>query len=384
MKTYDDNLGMEDPAGAWEVRRKASGSAGDNWKILIVDDEKDVHDVTILALKRLTYDSRGVEFISAYSAAEGKAILAAHPEIAVVFLDVVMEDEGAGLNLVRSIREELKNDMVRIILRTGHSGQAPEESVTLEYDINDYREKTDLTALSLRTVLITALRSYSAIATIKGLNMEIDATQKELIYALGEIAESRSLETGFHVRRVGEISAILGARYGLDEEKVSLLRLAASMHDLGKLAINDTILNKPGSLTEDEFAVMKTHSILGYEILHRSKRSLLRMAATIAREHHENFDGSGYPDGLKGDEIDICSRIVALVDVFDALGTRRVYKEPWGMAEILQCIRDERGRKFDPVLVDLFFENIATVEAVREKYEHMEVASASVHRDSLH
>ena len=130
-----------------------SMSAADRWKVLIVDDEKDVHDVTILALKRLEFELRGIEFLSAYSAAEGIALLEAHPDIAVVLLDVVMEDDHAGLAMVRKIRENLKNDRVRIILRTGHPGQAPEESVTRDYDINDYREKTELTAKNLRTGL---------------------------------------------------------------------------------------------------------------------------------------------------------------------------------------------------------------------------------------
>ena len=344
-----------------------SMAAADRWKVLIVDDEKDVHDVTILALKRLEFELRGIEFLSAYSAAEGIALLEAHPDIAVVLLDVVMEDDHAGLAMVRKIRENLKNDRVRIILRTGHPGQAPEESVTRDYDINDYREKTELTAKSLRTVLITALRSFRAISTIHTLHQEIDATQRELIYSLGEIAESRSTETGRHVRRVGEISAILAEKFGLPQPEVELIRIAAPMHDLGKLAINDSILNKPGPLTAEEFAVMKTHTDLGYEILGQSERPLLKMAATIAREHHENYDGTGYPRGLGYADISIYSKIVALVDVFDALGTKRVYKEAWPREKILEFIRTESGRKFDPQLVELLFANSDEIFQVRQQ-----------------
>jgi len=339
-----------------------------NWKILIVDDEKDVHDVTILVLKRLSFDSRGLVFLSAFSAAEAKKILRDQPDIAVIFLDVVMEDDNAGLSLVAYIREELHNDMVRIILRTGHPGQAPEESVTMEYDINDYRKKSELTSLSLQTVLITALRSYRYIATIQGLNREIEDTQEELIYALGEIAESRSVETGHHVRRVGETSRILATKCGLPIEQAFLLQLAASMHDLGKIAINDSILNKPGPLSVEEFEIMKTHCDLGSEILGGSKRPLLQMAAIIAKEHHENYDGTGYPQGLKGEEINMYSRIVALADVFDALGMKRVYKEPWPREKILECIRAERGKKFDPRLVDLFFQNVDEIDQIRKQF----------------
>ena len=342
--------------------------AADKWKVLIVDDEKDVHDVTVLALKRLVFDSRAVEFLSAFSAAEARNILCANTDVAVLLLDVVMEDENAGLDLVRYIREELKNKMVRIILRTGHPGQAPEESVTMEYDINDYREKSELTARSLKTALITAFRSYRDIATIKSLNHEIESTQKELIYTLGEIAESRSVETGHHVKRVGEISALLASRYGLAAEEAARMPLAASMHDLGKLAIHDSILNKPGPLTGAEFEIMKHHCELGYEILSKSSRPLLQMAKVIAREHHENFDGTGYPYGLKGAEISIWSRIVALADVFDALGTRRVYKEAWPKEKIFDYIVAESGKKFDPELVEVFIRHIDDVYKVRERF----------------
>ena len=345
----------------------AEAQLGGRWKVLIVDDEKDVHEVTILALKRLEFELRGIEFLSAYSAAEGIRLLEANPDTAVVLLDVVMEDDHAGLAMVRKIREGLKNDRVRIILRTGHPGQAPEESVTRDYDINDYREKTELTARSLRTVLITALRSFRAISTIHSLHQEIDATQRELIYSLGEIAESRSTETGRHVRRVGEISAILAEKIGMSQAEVELIRIAAPMHDLGKLAINDSILNKPGPLTPEEFAVMKTHTDLGYEILGQSERPLLKMAATIAREHHENYDGTGYPRGLGHEDISTYSKIVALVDVLDALGTKRVYKEAWPRDKIIEFIRAESGRKFDPQLVALLLENSDEIFQVRRQ-----------------
>lgn len=338
------------------------------WTVLIVDDEKDIHDVTVLALKRLEYEGRGLSFLSAYSAAEGLKLLRKNPDVAVVLLDVVMEKENAGLAMVRQIREELQNDRVRIVLRTGHPGQAPEESVTLDYDINDYREKTELTARSLRTVLITALRSYRAIDMIHNLNQEIDATQRELMYTLGEIAENRSIETGHHVRRVGEIAAILARGCNLSPGEVESLHMAASMHDLGKLAIEDSILNKPGQLTPAEFELMKKHCDFGYELLCHSKRPLLQMAAVVAQEHHENFDGTGYPKGIREHEINLYSRIVALVDVFDALGTRRVYKNPWPQEKILDFIRAESGRKFDPQLVDLFFENIEEIRLVAERW----------------
>lgn len=339
------------------------------WKILIVDDDPDVHDVTVMALKRLVFDERKLTFLSAYSAAEARTLLVAHPDIVVTLLDVVMEDDAAGLTLVRHIRENMGNESIRILLRTGHPGLAPEESVTMDYDINDYREKTDLTARSLRTMLMSALRSYRALETIQNLNRELDNTQKELIYTLGEIAEFRTANEAFHIQRVGEISAMLGRKTGLAEEEANLLNLAASMHDFGKIAIREDIINKPGKLTDDEFEIIKTHSMLGHEIFKRSRRPLLRMAAIIAKEHHENYDGSGYPDGLKGDAIHLYSRIVALVDVYDALCHKRVYKEAWDEADAIDELKRQSGIKFDPALLAQFLENMDEVRCIVRKYD---------------
>jgi response regulator RpfG family c-di-GMP phosphodiesterase len=334
------------------------------WKILIVDDDEDIHDVTEMALRRLVYEDRPLLILHAFSALEAKLRLIENPDVAVALLDVVMENDTAGLDLVKTIRDVMKNDNIRLILRTGNPGKAPEESVTLAYDINDYRGKTELTAQSLRTAVIIALRSYQAVITIKNLHKEIDDTQKELIYTLGEIAESRSLETGHHVKRVSEISSFLAEKLNLPNDHVDLIGLAASMHDLGKMAIDDRILNKPGKLTKDEFEIVKKHSALGYEILKNSKRELLQLAAVIAHEHHENYDGSGYPRGLKGDEISLESRIVGLVDVYDALFIKRVYKESWPKKDILEYMRSQRGIKFDPLILDVFFENLEELEAM--------------------
>lgn len=339
-----------------------------SWKILIVDDEDDVHTVTRLALRRLIFEERPMEFLSAHSAAEAKALLHIHSDIAVILLDVVMEDDNAGLSLASYIRKELSNSMVRIIIRTGAPGQAPEEHVIMDYDINDYREKTELTTQRLRTAVITALRSFRDLSTIDTLNLEIEETQKELVFALGEIAESRSSETGNHVKRVGEIAKILASSYKLPDSETEIVRLAASMHDLGKLAIHNSILAKPDALTSEEFAIMKTHSEMGYEMLRASKRPLLQTAAIIAYQHHENYDGTGYPQGLKGKEIHLYSRIVALADVFDALGNQRIYKSPWPNDQIKDYISEQSGKKFDPQIVNLLFKNFNTISSVRDMF----------------
>ncbi len=331
------------------------------WKILVVDDDLDTHEIIELTLKRLVFDERSLDFIHTYSAAEAKIKLIDHSDIAIALLDVVMEYDTAGLDLVKFIRDDLKDDKIRLILRTGNPGHAPEDNVTLQYDINDYRGKTE-PVQSLKTVIITALRAYKSIVTIQNLYNEIEQTQRELIYTLGEIAESRGMGLGKHVEKVGRITALLAEKMNFPLNQIDHIRLGASMHDIGKMAINDNILNKPGVLTFDEFEQMKKHTYYGYEILKNSDRELLKTAALIAYEHHENYNSTGYPRGLKGDEIQLISRIVALVDVFDALATKRVYKEVWPRDEILSFIKSQSGVKFDPEVVNVFFENLDSID----------------------
>ncbi|MHB8151278.1 MAG: DUF3369 domain-containing protein [Desulfobulbia bacterium] len=490
-----------------------SGANG-TWKVLVVDDEEEVHAVTKLVLADFSYENKRLLFLHAYSGKEARELIAEHPDTAIIFLDVVMEKNDAGLDVVRHIREELKNSFVRIILRTGQPGQAPAEKVIIEYDINDYKEKTELTAQKLFTTMVASLRSYRdiltieanrkglekiidaatsicrlrsvtnlasgvltqlvailhlsenalycrtsgiAVANIQGsfkmlaatgvyesyldaevggdlpakvlayvqqatalkqsicqdnryigyfcsergeetviylegwrdlseldrrmievfcgnvqvayenvlLTQEIEGTQKEIIYTLGQLAEMRSLETGNHVHRVAEYSRLLAEKHGMSPREVEVIRLASSMHDVGKVAIPDAILNKTGPLTAAEFEIMKTHTSRAQEMLGLSDREVVKAAIVIAMQHHEKFDGSGYPKGLKGEDIHISARITALADVFDALGSDRTYRQAWEMEAILDLIRAERGVHFDPILVDLFFENIDTILAIR-------------------
>jgi response regulator RpfG family c-di-GMP phosphodiesterase len=203
---------------------------------------------------------------------------------------------------------------------------------------------------------------------VKALNLEIEETQKEVVFTMGAIGESRSKETGNHVKRVAGYSKILALASGMDETEAEMLKQASPMHDIGKVTIPDAILNKPGKLDAQEFEKMKEHAVLGYEMLKHSNRALLQMAATVAHEHHEKYDGSGYPRGLKGEAIHIYGRITAIADVFDALGSNRIYKKAWEDERIFALFRSERGKHFDPVLVDLFFNHINEILLVRDAY----------------
>ena len=487
------------------------------WKVLIVDDDEEVHSITTLVLKNFSYDGKGIKFLHAYSAEEAKKLMARNPDTAVLLLDVVMESQDAGLALVEYVRKTLNNPFVRIILRTGQPGQAPEESVIVDYDINDYKEKTELSSQKLFTVMVSSLRTYRDILTIEAnrkglkriidasanlfelrslknlasgvltqlvsilhmdpnaivcetsgfaattekfevlaatgkfeemteintkealpedvrndlkeaiaqkqtmyfpdryvgyfqsdvgsaiviysegwnelselnkylieifctnvhvafenthLNLEIEETQKEIIYTLGEIAEARSEETGLHVKRVSEYSRFLGEKYGLNPSQIEILRMASPMHDVGKVAIPDNILNNPGPLSDGEFETMKNHAELGFGMLGSSGRKIMKAAAIIAVQHHEKFNGSGYPNGLKGDEIHIFARITAIADVFDALCTDRVYHKAYDMPEILAYFKNERGKHFDPELVDIFLNNIDEFLRIKKTFSH--------------
>ena len=485
---------------------------------MVVDDEPDVHEVTTMIFKRFQLDGRPLEIFHAYTGIAAREVLQRQSDIALVLLDVVMETERSGLDFVRWCREELGNRFVRIVLRTGQPGQAPEQQVIVDYDINDYREKTELDRKRFFTVMITALRGYRDIMeveqarqlqlryrsglervleatnslfehrrltdfagglleqimailrlsekgvlvqargvsgvqsgqefemlasfpeskspsaldpdltaalsraldvkasglngdifvgyypsrtpkitllAIKGaghiddfdmqllkvfssgiaiafdnilLNQEVLDTQGELIHRMGDAVESRSHEAGFHVKRMAELSHRLALAYGMSPEEADIVRRAAPMHDIGKIATPDAVLLKTSRLTPDEWEIMRQHPALGHSILDGSKRPVIAAAAMIAHQHHEKIDGSGYPQGLVGDDINVYARIVAVADVFDALSHVRCYKPAWPMVDVLNYLREASGTHLDANIVKLLIENLDEAIAINALY----------------
>jgi response regulator RpfG family c-di-GMP phosphodiesterase len=199
------------------------------------------------------------------------------------------------------------------------------------------------------------------------LERDKEKAQNEMVVALSEAIEARSRETGNHVRRVAEYSRLLAQLSGLDEETAHLLYLAAPLHDAGKIAIPDAVLNKPGPHTDDEQVVMRQHAELGRRIFEEHHSPVLKAAAIVAGEHHERWDGNGYPNGYRGEQIHIFGRITALADVFDALTHERCYKEAWPLKRTLQYLVEERGRRFDPELVDIFMQNLDQFVAIHNR-----------------
>lgn len=483
------------------------------WRVLVVDDDESVHQVTKLVLADAEIEHRKLIIVSAYSSKEAKDILLNDNTFCMAFVDVVMETDHAGLELVEWIRKDLQNQAIRLILRTGQAGTAPEAKVIKDFDINDYKEKTDFTANKMITTVYASIRAYRDIMTIQrsldafkklieathdllkinqlktfgsaALNhllalmnvessalyiartqidfthhasstiiactgkyvcesdslensnieehvknriqqvftdkshfsddtcfvgyyrasnnaasvlyiefeddkehfkaslaelfatnvalilesltkqQEIEKTQKELLYIVGEAVEARSKETGAHVRRVATICALIAEKIGLEDDYIEALRIAAPLHDLGKISIPEHILHRPGKLEGADWKIMQTHAQVGADILKKSTVSVSKLASRLAHFHHENWDGSGYPEGLKGEDIPLEARIMAVADVFDALGSKRCYKEAWPDEQVKSFLIADKGKKFEPRLVDVIVDNFDEFLAIR-------------------
>lgn len=200
------------------------------------------------------------------------------------------------------------------------------------------------------------------------LYQEIENTQREILFIMGEVGESRSKETGNHVKRVAEYCNLLATYKGLSEDDSELIKLASPMHDIGKIAIPDAVLKKPGKLDDAEYQIMKSHAGIGYEMLRNSKRRLLRASAEIAWTHHEKWDGSGYPHGIAGEEIPLFGRICAVADVFDALANDRCYKKAWPREQIIDLFEKESGKHFDPELATILLRHYDRFEEINQLY----------------
>ncbi|MFC5531973.1 HD domain-containing phosphohydrolase [Cohnella yongneupensis] len=260
-------------------------------------------------------------------------------------------------------------------IRTGYHTKSV---ITVPFTNNDgeiigayqaINKMTDVDYFTTRDLELLSLAASYAGKSLESvmLHQEIIDTQREIISTMGEVGEIRSKETGNHVKRVAEYSYVLALGMGMDISEAELLRTVSPMHDIGKVAIPDAVLNKPGKLTEEEYDIIKSHTKIGHQLLRGSRRELLRTAAIVAEQHHEKWDGNGYPSGRKGEEIHIYGRITAVADVFDALSAERVYKPAWPIEKIENLFREERGRHFDPAVIDVFFQELPLLLEIRER-----------------
>jgi response regulator RpfG family c-di-GMP phosphodiesterase len=217
--------------------------------------------------------------------------------------------------------------------------------------------------------LLQIISNYASAALENALlALKIKDNQHKIISKLSTAAEFKDTETSNHTKRVGAYSALIAEKIGLPKEEVDLIRETAPMHDAGKIGISDSILLKPDKLTDKEFDKMKTHTQIGYNLLQDEESEFLQAAAIIALEHHEKYNGKGYPNRKSGEDIDLYARIVAIADVFDALTTERPYKKAWSNEKTMSLLQEERGQHFDPKLVDIFINNFDDVLLIQQKY----------------
>jgi putative two-component system response regulator len=322
-------------------------------RVLVVDDTPKNIQLLASVLKANGYE---VGFaVDGYKALEALQ----RERYDLVLLDVMMPGMD-GFTVCRKIKEDPALQPIPVIFTTALNDT---ESIVKGFEVGG----ADYITKPFNTVeLLARVRSQIQLKRLQ--DKEIEATQREIIFTMGAIAETRSQETGNHVRRVAEYSYLLAKLHGMSDEDAERLQMASPMHDIGKVGIPDSILNKPGKLTAEEWETMKTHSQLGYEMLRHSQRPILKTAALVALEHHEKWNGTGYPRGLRGEEISLEGRITALADVFDALGSDRCYKKAWELDRILDLFREERGQHFDPTLTDLFFEHLDRFLELRERF----------------
>jgi len=469
-----------------------------SWKVLVVDDEVDIRTLTKLSLKGFAFDQRELHFLEAASAYEARQLLAQHDDIALALIDVVMETDDAGLKLVEYIRDELHNRMIRLVIRTGQPGAAPERYVIENFDIDDYKDKTELTATRLYTTVRSAIKAYrdlktidlnrqglarvldaapdlyrishaslnhffegvltqivglcnladmsfistldGMVATIDGQEINVQATTGPVkdrarleeirqlcaeavksgalperirqngivipltvgvqpvgfvyveptralsdadydllrvmaqqcsnalenqrlhidlqeaydnaIEMLAEIAEFKDKTTGQHIHRIDGYTRLVAIELGIPPDEAVLWGKASRLHDVGKIGIPDEVLRKPGKLNAEEFEIMKAHVTIGASILSHDKS--LALAREVALSHHERWDGGGYPTGRPSREASLLTRIVSVVDVFDALVSRRPYKLPWALENAAATVREGAGSQFDPTVVAAF------------------------------
>lgn len=323
--------------------------------IMIIDDSKTIIRVLNSLLKnKVNKDLNIVECSSGEEALE--KFKNDNINIDLILLDVVMNGMD-GYETCENLKSNPKTEDITIMFLTSKNEEKDIikgfEVGGVDYIFKPFREAEFIARVQLQLKLIEFKKQ------------EFENIQSEVLLKVGEIGESRSKETANHVKRVAEYSYLLAKLYGLEEKEAKILYNASPMHDIGKVSIPDSILNKPSSLTNDEYKIMQDHATAGYELFKDSKGEILKAASIVAHEHHEKFNGKGYPRGIQGEEIHIFGRITALVDVFDALGSDRVYKEAWKFKKIMKLFKEERGEHFDPKLVDLFLENSDKFKEIR-------------------
>jgi len=323
--------------------------------ILSVDDT----ETNRLVIERMLR-KEGFKVTSAVSGVEAIALLNGNCRPDLILLDIMMPEVN-GFETCRIIKHSHKSMANIPIIFLTAMNELKDIANGFEVGGVDY-----ITKPFQKVELLARINTHLKLQHYQ--DQEIEQTQKELIYTIARITDVHSAETGNHIKRVSEYAKELAVLAGYDAEKAEIFKLAAAMHDVGKIGIPRELIHKPGKLDEEEMAIMRQHPNIGYDILSQSKRPLLRAAAIVAQQHHEKYDGTGYPRGLKGKNIHILGRIAALVDVFDALDTPRPYKKKWPLQDTVAFIQNESGKHFDPKLVSLFIKHFSHFRKIRDRF----------------
>ncbi|RUO80872.1 response regulator [Idiomarina tyrosinivorans] len=495
----------------------------DPYKVLVVDDDPEIHAITSMALKSFKLDEHPIEFLSAHSGAEAKEILTKHDDIAMMLLDVVMESEHAGLDVARWVRQDLGNRLIRIVLRTGQPGQAPEEEVIARYDIDDYKEKTELTYRKLVTLMYSCLRAYRDLHAIErnkrglekviqasaevfsarsmqglcqgileqlvalithtddalycrseGLSAEASAgepfeiiggtgdyrdaigqkvdgdvdwavverlkaqqaavnfavekgryyglyraengnyyllfirdirdlsdldlhllslfvnnsaiaidnlsatqterdAQRELLYSVGEAIERHSVDSrSHHIKRSAEMAGVLARISGYSGQDIEQLKQAASVYDIGKVAVQQELAQRTDALSVHDYQEIMERVIEGHEYLKQTGTDIASLAAQIACDIHERWDGTGYPSNKQHEQINNVARLLQLTSHYDSLRRDTQYRPARSIEDATNYIKEHQGKIFDPQLASCLLDNIDALEKVRQQYPDSE------------
>ncbi len=340
-------------------------------RILVVDDEEMIRRLSSTLLTRLGY-----EVTEAVDGVDGlEKVIANPPDL--ILLDIQMPRMD-GLEVARRLKESPDTKHIPIVIVSSFSDLEPRVKA-LEIGVDDFLSKpVDRTELRARVQSLLKVKAYNdhmlhyqkvleeevikrteqlrlAYDELKTTTDRLQRASLDTIFRLSQAAEYKDEDTGSHIKRMGYYSATIARQLNMNDAEVEAILYAAPMHDIGKIGIPDRILLKPGKLDKDEWETMKQHTVIGKDLLKGSESELLRMGETIALSHHEKWDGTGYPVGMRAADIPLVGRITAIADVFDALTSRRPYKDPFPVEKALAIIQENRGTHFDPTVVDAFF-----------------------------
>lgn len=332
--------------------------------ILVVDDTPENIEVLVNILRD------NYEIKAAVNGTRALKIAQTTPRPDMILLDIMMPGMD-GYEVCRQLKADPLTSEIPVIFVTAKDETADEEK-GFNVGAVDYITKPispSIVQARVKTHLALYDNNRNLVSEVHDKTRELHETRLKIIQRLGRASEYRDNETGMHVIRMSHYSRMIARDYGGNESWVDMVFNAAPMHDVGKIGVPDSILLKPGKLDAHEWELMKKHAEFGAEIIGREKEPLLQMSRIIALTHHEKWDGSGYPNGLKGRDIPLEGRVVAIADVFDALTSERPYKKAWTVEDAVECIKDGRGKHFDPELVEVFLNTLPEVLEIKQAYK---------------